>query len=780
MFAPRAKETAPARPGRSQERRRATGRGESGRDALRVQAGPQWDFADIAIRPEGHAARTGWTIGDPDTPQERDAERAAAGVSQSRESGRRTAGAASASGRGGAVPESVGTTLDSQGAPLASETRERMEGRFGSDFSQVRVHTDGTAARSAKEIRARAYTAGKDVVFAAGEFAPKTPAGEALLAHELTHVVQQGGQAGLIQRQAAPSNFPDRPQQAQTPPRMSDDDWLSLLNSVRESSSGEFVKFLIANEATFYPILARYGFKGSWTTNDAYLKDFDAAIQKWGGAGRGRFRPSARDRAQVQERQRPRTREDRQYETAKLLIPDYNRHGHTRGDINRDLEAYGLMDELEKNYGFEKVGRWSFTDSEVYEQRAIDAMYKFVLHYEAEHNMTQPSSAGPPSEAVVQQQQQAEFLKYWLEGLQYVTSSVVAAMSAGAMSTFTDDPKKITGAAGAGAAFEGAVGAAAPAVAGRGSYKPDVVGPRDRPEAVGAWRYTGKQPMKEVGDPSKVGAPPVRDPIPPPVQSVQGGGQTTPPKQGHLSVVDPGNTLRPVPPKKPTPPPPGPGNGPPPAGAGAKAANENVQQQTPVYRQQKVVSGGGDASTGTPTKMAVKPREPKPEFERGRRPPSAKEVLGGPSTLSEHVEELGESAQSGEKAKKKGVSTEQKQIRSAGTSMEGGDVQQWGRTFPTSVSVYTNQELPPEIRSLYPKTSGAAQGGPDAIAIDPKKREIIVFDATTKPTPDHTQKTHRDAEILKKNLPERFRGYTVFSQEGWSDGGLRFSERKRH
>lgn len=98
--------------------------------------------------------------------------------------------------------------------------------------------------------------------------------------------------------------------------------------------------------------------------------------------------------------------------------------------------------------------------------------------------------------------------------------------------------------------------------------------------------------------------------------------------------------------------------------------------------------------------MAVKPREP--------RPPSAKEVLEGPSSVSEHVEELGESAQSGEKAKKKGVSTEQKQIRSAGTSMEGGDVQQWARTFSTSVSVYTNRELPPEIRSIYPETKGAA------------------------------------------------------------------------
>ena len=273
MFAPRARERAPAASVPSQERRRRTARGESGRDASSLQAGPQWDFADIAIRPQSRMARTGWTIGDRDTYEERDAEQAAARITQRGVSGRRAAGSVSLGGLRQAAPESVRTTLDSLGAPLTHETRERMELRFGSDFSQVRVHTDSVAARSAQEIHARAYTGANDVVFAAGEFAPETRAGEALLAHELTHVVQQGGHTGLIQRQAAPSNFPDRPQ-PQTPPRMSNDDWLSLLNSVRESSPGDFVKFLIANEATFYPMLQRYGFQGSWTTDDAYLKYF--------------------------------------------------------------------------------------------------------------------------------------------------------------------------------------------------------------------------------------------------------------------------------------------------------------------------------------------------------------------------------------------------------------------------------------------------------------------------------------------------------------------------
>jgi hypothetical protein len=68
-----------------------------------------------------------------------------------------------------------------------------MEGRFGHDFSQVRVHTDASADTSARAVRARAYTVGSDIVFRTGEYQPGTSGGERLLAHELTHVVQQGG-----------------------------------------------------------------------------------------------------------------------------------------------------------------------------------------------------------------------------------------------------------------------------------------------------------------------------------------------------------------------------------------------------------------------------------------------------------------------------------------------------------------------------------------------------------------------------------------------------------
>lgn len=72
-----------------------------------------------------------------------------------------------------------------------------MEPRFGHDFSQVRVHTGMQAAVSASSLRARAYTVGKNLVFGAGQYAPGTSAGRNLLAHELTHVVQQSGVSRL-------------------------------------------------------------------------------------------------------------------------------------------------------------------------------------------------------------------------------------------------------------------------------------------------------------------------------------------------------------------------------------------------------------------------------------------------------------------------------------------------------------------------------------------------------------------------------------------------------
>jgi outer membrane protein OmpA-like peptidoglycan-associated protein len=78
------------------------------------------------------------------------------------------------------------------GQPLPKSERGFFEPRFGRDFSQVRVHTDPQAAESARAVNARAFTVGQDVVFGAGEYDLSAASGRQLMAHELTHVLQQG------------------------------------------------------------------------------------------------------------------------------------------------------------------------------------------------------------------------------------------------------------------------------------------------------------------------------------------------------------------------------------------------------------------------------------------------------------------------------------------------------------------------------------------------------------------------------------------------------------
>lgn len=97
------------------------------------------------------------------------------------------------------IPSIVHDVLRSPGQPLDGGTRGFMEGRFGHDFSQVRVHTDARAAESARAVQASAYTVGNDVVFGAGRYQPYQSGGRHLLAHELAHVVQQGGRAAGVQ-----------------------------------------------------------------------------------------------------------------------------------------------------------------------------------------------------------------------------------------------------------------------------------------------------------------------------------------------------------------------------------------------------------------------------------------------------------------------------------------------------------------------------------------------------------------------------------------------------
>jgi Domain of unknown function (DUF4157) len=91
------------------------------------------------------------------------------------------------------VTNEINTVPSGSGTPLDTSTKGFMESRFGGgyDFSNVKIYADESAARSAESVNALAYTIGNNIVFGAGNFRPNTPSGRRLLAHELTHVIQQ-------------------------------------------------------------------------------------------------------------------------------------------------------------------------------------------------------------------------------------------------------------------------------------------------------------------------------------------------------------------------------------------------------------------------------------------------------------------------------------------------------------------------------------------------------------------------------------------------------------
>jgi hypothetical protein len=115
--------------------------------------------------------------------------------------------------------ESYLNSSDSAGSPLPASVRSSFEPRLGHDLRGVRIHNDSRAAQAAAEINALAFTTGANIYFASGRFQPGTAAGDRLLAHELTHVVQQGASSTLqprIQRQFGENPFgpplPDLPE----------------------------------------------------------------------------------------------------------------------------------------------------------------------------------------------------------------------------------------------------------------------------------------------------------------------------------------------------------------------------------------------------------------------------------------------------------------------------------------------------------------------------------------------------------------------------------------
>jgi hypothetical protein len=106
---------------------------------------------------------------------------------------------------GGTELQSI--SIPESGRPLSERARAYFEPRFGVDFEDVRIHTGGRAAGLARSVNARAFTHGKYIFFGAGQYAPDSRAGRRLLAHELTHVVQQRNGTGIMCKTTGQDSF---------------------------------------------------------------------------------------------------------------------------------------------------------------------------------------------------------------------------------------------------------------------------------------------------------------------------------------------------------------------------------------------------------------------------------------------------------------------------------------------------------------------------------------------------------------------------------------------
>lgn len=126
--------------------------------------------------------------------------------------------------------ESQLQSMQGGGHAMPEGLRAQMEGSFGHDFSNVRLHTDSAAADMSSSINAKAFTHGNDIYFNQGQFQPNTAAGQHLIAHELTHTVQQGGK---VAREEIPSELTEKDceELILTSQLLSENDWNSSLTA---------------------------------------------------------------------------------------------------------------------------------------------------------------------------------------------------------------------------------------------------------------------------------------------------------------------------------------------------------------------------------------------------------------------------------------------------------------------------------------------------------------------------------------------------------------------
>ena len=176
-------------------------------DAVHAASGAP--VGNTAPPPPSPSKPGGFEIGAPDDTYEREADRVAGqGMNRGRPaatqpiapstSGPKLQRLPAATPNAASAPAHVQQVLATPGMPLDTRTRSFFEPRFGRDFSNVRVHADDAADRSARAVDAQAYTIAHHVVFSRGKYAPAAEGGRRLLAHELAHVVQQSHSAGSV------------------------------------------------------------------------------------------------------------------------------------------------------------------------------------------------------------------------------------------------------------------------------------------------------------------------------------------------------------------------------------------------------------------------------------------------------------------------------------------------------------------------------------------------------------------------------------------------------
>jgi hypothetical protein len=314
-------------------------------------------------------------------------------------------------------------------------------------------------------VNAKAYTVGNDLVFGAGWFAPGTHEGRRLLAHELTHVVQQSAGGSALQRS------PDKP--GDLPPLPPVPRPMDLMMPPDAMCPG-----------------------GQCFTDEQIYGDLD------------RQREQEKRAAEEKEREEDEERHDR------LMILRRMLSGHiwyAKSVILNLLESGGVRDLLiVKYYGCDMPG--FFTHEQTYQKCVINALDRYDADWKREHGVAGQHVRAITAEDVKAQQEHERTEQTWAagaEGTQYVTESALAGVGAALTSQFTDDPKKIAAGAGIGAAASGALGSLATAKGHQGSYMPEVAKTSRRPRAVGDWRY--RKPV--VVEPS--GEPPIEGPAKP-------------------------------------------------------------------------------------------------------------------------------------------------------------------------------------------------------------------------------------------------------------------------